>query len=228
MTPADLIGSAFQRAGIYGADRIVSAEDMQTGFECLNEMIDSWSVESLYLYQLVTQTLPSVTGQATYTLGPTGDFVGVRPTSIENVIYTDGSIDYTVVQMTQDQYDQIPYKAAAGIPSAFAYEPSLPLGVLSLYPVPSTGGTLNVQTAQQLTQFAAINTDIAFPPGYRAAIRQTLAVELCAEFSVTPSAALVGTATRAKRAVRRMNSRTPILDVPTGRAGTRNILSGFN
>ncbi len=228
MTPTDLIRSAMQRAGVIGTDEIVSAADLQTGFECLNEMIDSWSVERLFLYQLITQTLPSVTGQATYTVGPGGNFNGTRPTNVLNVTYSDGSIDYTVAQMTVDEYDQIPYKASAGIPSAFAYESSFPLGVLSFYPVPSTGGTLKVQSAQQLTQFAAINTNVAFPPGYLAALRQALAVELCAEFAVTPSLALVRTASRAKRVIRRMNVRVPVLDVPTGRALSSNILSGFN
>lgn len=228
MTPADLIPRAARRGGVLGTDEIMSAEDLNTGFYVLNEMIDSWSTEKLFLYQVIEMTAVAVNGKATYTMGPGGDFSGVRPLDIGQLIYSNGSIDYTVEQTTVDQYDQIPYKNTTGIPSAFAYEPSLPLGVMSIYPIPIAGGTLKAQTGQLLSQFSTINQNVQFPPGYQAALRQTLAVALCGEFGVAPSPELMRSAALAKRAIRRVNVRVPVLNIDVGRAPSRNILAGFN
>lgn len=228
MTPADLIPRAARRAGVLGADEIMSAEDLDTGFYVLNEMIDAWSIDKLYLYELVTLTATAVNGQATYTLGPGGDFDVTRPPSIEQLIYTNGSIDYEVVQTTVEQYAAIPYKKTTGIPSAFAYEPSMPAGVMSIYPIPIAGGTLKVKTHQLLTQFSSINQSVQLPPGYAAALRASLAVALCPEFTLQPSAELMRAAMLAQKAIRRANLRVPLLNIPTGYAPSRNILSGFN
>jgi len=228
MTPADLIPRAARRAGVLGTDENMSAEDLDTGFYVLNEMIDAWSIDKLYLYELVTLTTPAVNGKAAYTLGPGGDFDTTRPPSIDQLIYTNGSIDYEVVQTTVEQYAAIPYKQTIGIPSAFAYEPSMPAGVMSIYPIPIAGGTLKAKTHQLLTQFSSISQSVQFPPGYQAALRQTLAVALCGEFNVTPSPELMRSAQNAKRAIARANVRVPLLNIKVGDAPTRNILAGFN
>jgi hypothetical protein len=228
MTPADLIPRAMRRAGILGTDEAISPEDMDTGFYVLNEMIDAWSIENLYLYQLVDLTTTAINGKASYTLGPGGDFDATRPPMIDQMIYTNGSIDYEVVQTTVEQYAAIPYKKTIGIPSAFAYEPSMPAGVISIYPIPIAGGTLKVKVHQLLSQFTALNQSVQFPPGYQAALRQALAVALCGEFSVAPSQELMVSANNAKRAIRRANVRVPLLNVQVTNAPTRNILAGFN
>lgn len=228
MTPAELIPRAFQRASILGSDQTLSAADLDTGFYVLNEMIDAWSIEKLYLYELVTLTAPAVNGKAAYTLGPGGDFDVTRPPSIDQLIYTNGSIDYEVTQTTVEQYAAIPYKQTIGIPSAFAYEPAMPAGVMSVYPIPIAGGTLKVKTHQLLTQFSTINQVVQFPPGYQAALRHALAVALCGEYQVTPSAELMRSAQNAKRAIGRANVRVPLLNIKVGDAPTRNILAGFN
>lgn len=228
MTPAELIPRAFERASIKGVDQTLSPADLNTGFYVLNEMIDAWSIEELYLYELVTLTATATNGKAAYTLGPGGDFDVVRPPSIDQLIYTNGSIDYEVEQTTVEQYAAIPYKQTIGIPSAFAYEPSMPAGVMSIYPIPIAGGTLKVKTHQLLTQFSTINQAVQFPPGYQAALRYALAVALCGEYQVTPSPALMLASNNAKRAIRRRNLRVPLLNIKVGDAPTRNILAGFN
>lgn len=228
MKPSDIIPRAFSRAGILGTDEILSAEELDTGFYVLNEMIDAWSVEKLFLYEVITMTTTAVNGKATYTMGPGGDFNVVRPVSINQLIYSNGSIDYTVTQTTVEQYAEIPYKQTVGIPSTFAYEPALPLGVMSIYPIPIAGGTLKAMTGELLTEFTSVNQDIQFPPGYAAALRHSLAVALCGEYMLSPSPELLRTAQNAKRAIRRANLRVPLLNIPVGTAPTRNILAGFN
>jgi hypothetical protein len=227
MTAIDLITRAFRTAGVYGSGETPSADDAADALAVLNEMLDSWSVARLYVYQLITDSLPATLGKSVYTLGTSGDFNTTRPTQITSVIYTAGSIDYTVDPITDNDFASIPYKAAAGIPCAYNYEPSLPLASLSLYPVPGVAGTIKVQSPKQLTQFAALNTDVQFPPGYQTAIRLSLAVELCSEFNMPVPAVLGMRATKAVAKIRRMNVRVPTLAIDLGRSTSRNILTGF-
>lgn len=227
-TATDILTRSFQRAGIYSPEENIVAADMQTGFQCLNEMIDSWSVDRLFLYQLVSQTLQSTAGKAQYTVGPGGDFAGTRITQINDVTYTGAPIDYPVTEISVDDYSLITYKAATGIPDWFCYEASSPLGVMSLYPVPNTGGTLTITSAQQLSQFAALNTNVIFPPGYLAAVRLSLSEILRGEFDLQDSATLSRSAAVARQRIRRMNVRVPTLQVDiVSNAGSRNILNGF-
>jgi hypothetical protein len=228
MTAIDLITRALRTIGVYGSGETPSAEDAQDSLAALNEMIDSWSANRLYLYQIVTNEFSAVVGKSVYSVGVGGDFNMTRPTALTGANYFIDPIDYQMRETTNKAFADIPYKAALGIPEIFNYEPSFPLGSLSLWPTPGVAGTIKIQSPQQLTQFPDLTTDVAFPPGYQKAIRMVLCVALCNEFNVPLSAQLSASANGAIKRIRRMNVSVPLLDLHASAGNSRNILTGFN
>lgn len=228
MTAIDLITRALRTAGVYGSAETPSAADAVDSLAVLNEMLDSWSVARLYVYQIVTNSLVATVNKSTYTIGAGGDFNVTRPTHITHAIYSVSGIDYTLRQATRESFASIPFKAAEGIPELFSYEPSHPLGVISLWCTPGVVGTINIQSPQQLTEFPTLATDVELPPGYEAAIRLSLAVALRDEFDLPPKPVLSTRAAQAVKRVRRLNVSVPTLNSPMVIAESRNIITGFN
>lgn len=227
MTPIDLITRALRTAGVYGQNEIVSAPDLSDSFAVLNEMLDSWSTARLYAYQLQTDVLVATPGKQIYTMGTGGDFNVTRPTQVSSVVYTSGTVDYTLWPMDRKNFNDISIKSQPGIPAVFDYEPTFPLGRLYLWPIPADGGTLKVDSPQQLTQFATPTTDVKFPPGYQEAIRLSLAVALAQEFRMPVSNELSIRTGRALRRIRRLNFTTPTLDARPLQSEQFDINSGF-
>lgn len=213
-TAIDLISRSLRTISVYGANETINAADTQTGLECLNDVIDSWNTARLYLYQNVTVSAPATLNDGIYTIGPTGDLDGARPTSISNITYSVGDIDYPLTPINRDQYAQITDKTTGGIPALFYYEPTFPLGTLTFWPLPATAGTIKVQYPQPLPEFATTNTDIVFPPGYRETIHYALCIALANEFSVPLPAQIAQYEMRVKRRMRRLNVTVPILNLP--------------
>lgn len=209
MTPVDLITRALRTAGVYGQNETVSAPDLSDSFAVLNEMLDSWSTARLYVYQIKRDTL-AATGALSYTVGAGGDFNTTRPTQVTNVIYSIGGNDYPVAQKNRKDFDSITAKNVQGYPDVYDYEPEFPLGKLYLWPAP-VGGTIKIDSPQQLTQFATPTTDIALPPGYQTAIRLSLAVTLAQEFRMPVPPELMQRAGTAVRRIRRLNTSIPTL-----------------
>jgi hypothetical protein len=228
MTAIDLITRALRTITVLGEAETPTAGQSSDSLAVLNEMLDSWNISRLYVYQIVTNTFSAVVGQSVYTIGSGGDLSMARPTQITNLNYYVAPIDHEVTSTTDSAFANIAYKAAPGIPAVYNYTPSFPLGSLSLYPTPGVSGTLKIQSPQQLTQFASLTTDIALPPGYAAAVRLGLAVELCTEFGLEVSPSLHARANRAIKRLRRMNVEVPLLNAQSDATTSGNILSGFH
>jgi hypothetical protein len=177
----------------------------------------------------VTGTLPALTG--TRTIGPAGDLViDPRPVRLEaGCKYTSGGIDYPLRLVTLAVYDGEPFKDTAAMgPEIVHYNPSLPLGVLSFWPVAQASVTLSLVVQVQLTAFADLTTDYELPPGYLRALVYTLAEECGPDFERDVPPTVSRNAMNARRLLQRSNHDVPQLDIclPIGRHRSYNILTG--
>lgn len=172
-------------AGIGEGAAALDAEDAQIGLDALNQLLEDWSTQNLAIYNEESVVYSLVAGQATYTIGPGGDFVvTARPIQISSIYVRYNSIDYPVTQITLEDYKLIPYKSQQGpIPAAFVYDAGFPLGTLVFWMVPNQVVTINVTTNQQLTQLALLSTTLSLPQGYFRSLKYNLAVDLCAEYN---------------------------------------------
>lgn len=214
-TAIDFINRALRSTGIFASGESADPAMAADAFSALNDMLDAWSVTNVFIYCMADVPLAATLNQGEYTIGPGGNFDTVRPTVIHSMSYQIGGNTYNMMSLTRDQFSEIPVKSNGGIPSYFNYEPAFPLGMVSVYPVPATAGTLVVQVPQQFTRFATMTADIGFPPGYGEAIHLGLSVMLCNEFKIELTPLLKASEQRAFKRIKRANVQIPTLSLPS-------------
>lgn len=198
----------------------------------LNRFCDLISNEQSFAYypSLSQRTL---TGESSFTIGPTGDVVVARPIKIETAFLDRQGITYPVRVVDNQIFDSIVYKGATGANTAYLwYEATEPNGIVHLWPLCS-GVTLNLRTINQVANFAALNTDLTLPPGYEEALVKNLAVMIAPQYPAGVLSPLtVKAAKNAMRIIQRTNNVIPTLLLPSavstrsGGYSLANFLSG--
>jgi len=185
MTSAlDIISDALQLLGIYGQGSTLTAADAELGRTTLNDMLDSWSNESLSCFAILTQSTVLVPGQQTYTIGLGGQINATRPIRLINAagsafIRDASANDYPVRVVQQDSWNLIGLKTTTSqIPNTLFYDPQYPLGIINLFPIPMLAYTLFFDSYLQLIDFSTLTQTVVLPPGYTLALKTNLAVAL--------------------------------------------------
>jgi len=107
-------------------------------------------------------------------------------------------------------YDHNWVATAPPVPPPPATAPPLALyglGRVYLWPIPTGLCQLVLYTPVALQEFATLDTDYLFPPGYRRFIRTNLAQEVASEYGKTLTSDQVMAARTAKAAIKRGNVR---------------------
>ena len=190
-TAQDIIQDALEMLGVYAAGETMSNADAQRGLTRLNNMLDSWSNESLSCYAIIEQTGTLQVGVSRYTIGSGGTFNMTRPLKINlgpgaATFQDSNNNNFDIEVVTQDQWNLIGNRAVtSNIPDTLFYDPQYPLGVINIFPVPNIGGTLLWDSYLQLTDFTSLTTVLSLPPGYELAIKTNLAVHMKPYFTGT-------------------------------------------
>lgn len=234
-TAQDLIQGALQALGVMGDGDVPTASELADGLVYLNDMLESWSIDSMMVYQILQETKAITSGTTSITIGAGGDFNTTRPVQIENAFLRDvNNIDYQLQMLPQDSYQQIQLKSIqTSIPYAAYYDNAYPLGTLYFYPIPGQNFTLYMNSWKQLQQFASLATAYALPPGYKEAIRFSLAIRLASQYGVPVPASVVELAKSSVSLVKRKNSK--LIPIRTevgymhkrGGAGSFSIYRGY-
>ena len=205
-TALTLITDAMAQANLTEAGQSLPAEEAQTGLRALNRLMGKWSQMRLLIPALTQYSVP-LTGAGSYTIGPTGAVVGLRPIKALSVTATDtAGTEYEVRLRTQDQWDAIALKdITGGPPLEVWYQPLIGNGRLWVYPK-STDYTLQLDALSLLASFPSLTTDLTLPEGYEAAIVPTLADELCSTYGVQTPGDVLRRAAGAVRALKRTNA----------------------
>jgi len=210
-TANDLIEAAALKLGAKQSGEALTADEANDSLSILNSMLEYWSIKKLLVYQIQQETF-TWTGNATsQTIGSGGDFATTRPIRIEEGTFfrDSNNIDVPVdILRSRAAYDSLPSKSdTTTFPGKLFYDPAYPLGVLYVYPVPSTSMTLKLNSTQQIQNFSGLTTDMSLPPGFQWAIENNLAVALEPVFQVPAPASVIREADNSLSALKRMNSR---------------------
>ncbi len=147
VTRNDIINGALRLQGWLDYQGTADATKISNMAEALQIMIKAWSAEGMKLWTIEEQTLPLVTGQIKYTIGPTGNLVGDRPLKIIEAFirYTvSGNYnDVTLQRLSRNEYQMLGNKASSGTPNSFFYNPVIPNGELYVYVAPSSFASAN-------------------------------------------------------------------------------------
>jgi hypothetical protein len=206
-TALEVIESALGLTNAVGVDQTLTADETADCLATLNDLIDSWSLERLTVYNSANETFNTVAGQAVYTIGPGGDWNTDRPIGITMTGYcTYQGVDFPVPNMTQEEYNSISIKTQQQqIVQRYLYVNDNPLGLVTLWPVPSEVVAMTFSTEGLLSVPALAATTLVFPPGYNRAFKYNLAVDLASLFGKNVPPAVAKIAQESLAAVKRAN-----------------------
>lgn len=210
---------ALRLLGVIDATATPSAEDIQTCFDALNDMVDDWGTQRQTIYKITRNVFSLTANTASYTLGSGGTWNIVRPVWIErvSVIPTNSGTGNTgpmeiPIGYTLDiqEFQQITIKTATStFPQCIYWDRgwSAGLSTVQVYPVPtSSDGAIVLYTPTAVTQFTDLSTEYTFPPGYAKALRYNLAVELAPEYGIEPPDTVRKIAMESLADIKRANS----------------------
>jgi hypothetical protein len=221
-TAITMISRAMRLAGVIGTGETPSDNESADGLVALNAMLESWSIERLYVYYIVQESLTLVPGTATYTMGVGGDLNTTRPTQIDDSCFVSyGSMDIPLQLINADAYSGLVAKTIqSNLPQYIFADMQYPLVRLSFYPVPNTAYTAAIRSWKQLQSFATLTDALALPPGYQRAIEFSLAEEFCPEFGVNVPPQVRAIAGKARTNLKRINAVTPVMLSEAGAMST--------
>jgi hypothetical protein len=215
-TVRELVKGSMRLIGVIAAGETPSAGEMADGLSALNEMIDSWSNESLVIYTRVREEFSLVAGTQSYTIGTAGTFNTSRPVKIDlatiELQSSSPNIELPLEIINLSQWAGIIDKSTSSdVPSKLFIEGTYPLDTLHLWPKPSAANKVVLYSMKALTAFATADTAVSLPNGYLRALRYNLAIEMAPEFGREPSALVVTAAQESKEVIKRMNIKPGLL-----------------
>jgi len=222
-----IVKKALQKIGALTKSEAPASDEASDGLDALNDMISSWSNDSLLIYARLSENFPLVSGQAEYTIGVGGNFNTAKPLQILTAFTRIGNIDYNIEVISDTEYDGIPQKDIKNsIPDVLFYSQSEPLGKITFYPVPTTG-SVYIRTEKQLTQLPSLNTDLEFPAGWVRALIYNLALELAPEYGQPVPNDVAFIASESLNKIKTATARNKNMDAFSYEGNLENIYSGW-
>lgn len=206
MTGLELIKAAFRLAGVYEVGEAPTADEANDALQSMNDMLSSWSADLRPVFCQRHDTYEMTGSIASYTIGPTGDFVQPRPNLItQAMVRIQGSLDYPLAILTPADYLKLNLKTLQGIPQYLMVNPTIPDIEVKVYYVPQQNYQLLVDSLISLDN-QTLSGQVQFPPGYEEAIKYNLALRLCPEYGQNPTPFVIENAYASKAIIQRQNA----------------------
>ncbi len=211
--------------------------DANEAVECLAEFqtfLDSCATERLLAYQIVQDSVALSASTSTLTIGTNGTFATARPVKLVDPCFVRDSsgFDTPLEIINIETYGLIVDKDAGfTVPSRISYDSGFSAtstGTLRLYPSPSAGLTLFINSWKQLVTVSTVSHNVALPPGYQLFLESNFAIHLAAG-QVPVSAETAKIARDSKAMVKGVNLPEPVMRLDSGVAmagGRGNIFTG--
>jgi hypothetical protein len=232
-TAGDQINRALRLLGVLAEGETTSASVSQDSLMAMNQMIDSWNTERLSVFCTQDQVFTWPAGEYIRTLGPSGNFIGLRPVLLDEATYfrdPGTNVSFGIKFINQQQYNGIAVKTVTSTyPQVIFVNMGFPNVTMSIYPRPTRDLEWHFVSVQELSNPATLATDLFFPPGYLRAFTYNLAMEIAPEFGVEPSPQVQRIAMTSKRNLKRINNPDDVMSMPYAIVATRqrfNIYAG--
>lgn len=182
-TAIQIITRALQKNGVLVGSEVPSSDMTDDGLSALNDLIDSWSNDSLRITSRTDDVFTLNAGVSTYTIGTGQTFNTTRPIALIDACFTRFAPQYDepVSIITDELYNNITNKAALGRPRNLNYNNAYPVGEIKLYPVPDQNYELHLISEKPLANWT-LYQDVALPAGWNRALIYNLAIELAPEY----------------------------------------------
>lgn len=229
-TVLDILNQAALLCSMRASGEIMDAALGQDLLIVLNQLIDSWNIESLMIYQIDRQVFPLQHHVQTYSVGPGGDYNMVRPVRLDDVNWLDDSqfypLELPLHAMSEDEYHNLAVRSVPSVmPTQFYYDQAYPLATLFFWPLPTVTRKVVLFAWHPWDRNNVLTTQIAMPPGYERMLVSNLAVEFSQQPGARLSPQTLQIAQESKAMVQSQNVDVGVLtvDFPMGRPR-----AGFN
>lgn len=225
-TALEIIERAMKKCGALTKSETPDADESNDALVSLNNLLSSWSNESISVYARTTESFSLVAGTSSYTIGVGQTFNTARPIFIADAYIRYSTLDYPVDVINDETYDSISDKSARGRPTVLNYTAGNPSGTIRLWNNPDQVYTLYIVSEKELGQLTLSST-VDLPPGWERALIYNLAVELAPEYGQQPDQLVYNIAVESKRMINSAVMRNRSLDATMMLTNTGNILSGY-
>lgn len=189
---ADLAYIAYRIAGILPEPgRGYSASEGSDALKVLNSIINSMQAERLMVYAYLRNVFDIIPNQQDYRVGNVAPYDWgpiPRPEELTLAGYiftnTNPNVENPMRILSYQEWAALsPKDLPSPIEYMLYYRPSVPNGIISLWPVP-TDPTVKVAlyTWENVQQVATLGTAMVFPPGYRELFEYGMAIKLAGMF----------------------------------------------
>jgi len=214
-TAAEIIENGLRKLGVIASGADPSSAEQADGLTALNEMIESFSNESVFIFDDNEETFLLTTSKASYTMGSGGDFDTTRPLKISKArIQLNTSnpvIELRMDILSLDEWAKIVQKnISSNIPRSIYIDYSYPLATINVYPIPSVAQSIILNSMKVVQSFATAATAVSLPPGYNRMLTYNFAVEVASEYGVEPSPTVQRIANESKANIMRLNTKLPL------------------
>jgi len=176
-TTRAIVTDALRLCGVTAIDQDAEAEYATAALHQLNRMLKAWQGYD-YFWTRDAMSVSLVAATAAYTLTNPA-----RPLEILSARYksTDG-IETPMQEMTRGEYDDLPLKSTAGVPTSYMYDRRREQGVLYVWPVraAATTETLELTIKPEIEDLTTLNDPLDVPVEWYDAVVYNLA-DRCAD-----------------------------------------------
>lgn len=177
LTRDQLVIASYKKLAYLAEGQTLSAEALADGVEALNAVITLLETEGMPLWKRTTQVFACSTTSQVYILT-----AGVK---LAQVVLkdVDGGAQYDLIEKSLYDFNRLPSNAGPGTPVHYTYQPTIPTGTLSIWPLLSDSTTVTQKQIVAVYQkkfdgFFAAGETMDFPSYWTQAIIYGTAVAL--------------------------------------------------
>lgn len=130
LTARGVVTQALKKIGVCPVFQATpSAEDMAQGIAELNMMLKGWQLNGPNLWRQTEGSVTLTATTASFTLSP-------RPHRVTECRFRDtGGRDLPMMELTREEYFELPLKTSTGIPTQYYFDPQVSSAKLYIWPV---------------------------------------------------------------------------------------------
>jgi hypothetical protein len=149
----------------------------------LNDLINFWQTQGLKLWTQTDLAVPLVVGQASYSLGPSGDVDMTKPLRVLQGYYIDANqTKRPLLPLSRDEYTRLSNVVQTGAINSYFVDKQRASLVVKFWLVPDANaalGTAQLVIQQQMGNMVSLTDDVSFPQEWFLALRWGLADDIC-------------------------------------------------
>lgn len=222
-TALNLITDVLLDMGVIADEQTPTASQSMGALTKLNDLIESWNLDTQKVYGATEYHIPFVPNQAVYTIGAGGNFNIPRPTMItyaairQNTGAPQNQFDYPINILTNQEWQDLPSKLITStFPYCVWFNETYPLIAANVSPIPTGSNYDFVIWTNNITGELTLNTVLSLPPGYKRALKYALFIELAPSYQIQTPAEVAQLAQTSKQGLDTYNLQLNELAIQRG------------